>query len=149
MICPKCCWKSEAFDQLSSVKLRFCKTLQILQNTSKMESLFCKTVSPQACNCTKKSTITGVFLWIYLRENIFSFLLFCFRKDKRSHRRCSVKKGVLKNCENFTENTCVGVSFLIKFFSRFLRTQISKNICCERLIVKRSIFFNSRSCFTS
>ena len=140
MICPKCCWKSEAVAQLSSVKLRFCKTSQILQNTSNMESLFCKTVSPQACNCTKKSTITGVFLWIYLFENIFLFLLFCFRKDKSSHRRCSVKKGVLKNCENFTGKHCVGVPFLIKFFSRFLTTHISKNICCERLLVKRSIF---------
>ena len=52
MIYPKCCWKSEADPQLSSVAIRFCKTSQILQGTSNMESLLPKTVSPQACNCT-------------------------------------------------------------------------------------------------
>ena len=29
--CPKCCWKSEAVVQLSSVKMKFCKTSQISQ----------------------------------------------------------------------------------------------------------------------
>ena len=31
---------------------------------------------------------------------IFSFLLFCFRKDKSSHRRCSVKKRVSTSFAN-------------------------------------------------
>ena len=44
------------------VKMRFYKTSQISLKTSKMKSLFCKTVSPQACNYTKKGTITGVSL---------------------------------------------------------------------------------------
>ena len=65
-----------------------------------------------------------------------------------SHRRSSVKKGVLKNFVNFTEkNTCVEVSFynFIKKrlqhrcfavkFAKFLRTLILKNICI-RLLVK-------------
>ena len=41
----------------------------------------------------------------------FLHILFLCRADRSSHRRCSVKKGVLKNFENFTGNTCVGVSF--------------------------------------
>ena len=35
-------------------KMRFSKTSQTSQKTSKMKSLFCKTVSLQACICTKK-----------------------------------------------------------------------------------------------
>ena len=33
---------------------------------------------------------------------------------KTGHRRCSIKKGALKNFENSQENTCARVSFLIK-----------------------------------
>ena len=89
----RCCWISEAAAQLPPVKMRFCKASQISQKTSKIISLFRKAVTSQPCNCyTKKDTITGVFLWIYLCEYNFSFLLFCFRKNKSSHRRCSVKK---------------------------------------------------------
>ena len=74
----KCCWKSGAVAWKSSIKVRFCKTPQISQKESKMESLFRKTVIPQAYNCTKKDTITGVFL--YLCEYIFSFFTFLFQK---------------------------------------------------------------------
>ena len=35
-------------------------------------------------------------------------------RNRRSHRRCSLKKGVLKNFANSQESTCVRVSFLIK-----------------------------------
>ena len=59
---PKCCWVLEAVVQLSSVKMKFCKTSQISQKPSEMEFLFCKIVSPQGCNCTKKDSITGIFL---------------------------------------------------------------------------------------
>ena len=34
---------------------------------------------------------------------------------RSSHRRCSMKKGVLKNFTKFTENTCARASFLIKY----------------------------------
>ena len=140
--CLKCCWKSEAVAQLSSVKLRFCETSQISQNTSKMEFLFCKYVSPQACNSNKKETVIGVFLWIYLCEYALSFYFFCFRKDKSSHWRCSVKKGVLKNCANSTGKHLCWSLFLIKlqvfkntYFEEHLWTTACKkiNIC---LIVK-------------
>ena len=48
--------------QLSSVKMRFCKISQISQKASKMELFFSKTVNHQACNCTKKDIINGIFL---------------------------------------------------------------------------------------
>ena len=44
----------------SSVKIIFWLTSQIFQES--LESLFYKTVSPEACNCTKKDVIAGVFL---------------------------------------------------------------------------------------
>ena len=141
--CLKCCWKSEAVAQLSSVKLRLCETSQMSQNTSKMEFLFCKYVSPHACNSNKKETVIGIFLWIYLCEYVLSFYFFCFRKDKSSsHWRCSVKKGVLKNCADFTGKHLCWSLFLIKlqvfkytYFEEHLWTTACKkiNIC---LIVK-------------
>ena len=39
---------------------------------------------------------------------------FVILKYRNSHRRCSVRKGVLKNFANFTGNTCARLSFLIK-----------------------------------
>ena len=46
---------------------------------------------------------------------------FIFREDdicrcsyRSSHRRCSVKKVFLKISQNFEENTCARISFLIK-----------------------------------
>ena len=44
-----------------AVKMRFFKTSKISQE-SKMESRYNKTVSPQVFNCTKKGTITDVFI---------------------------------------------------------------------------------------
>ena len=117
--------------------MRFCKTSQISQKSFKMESLFRKTVTSQGCNCTKKDTITCVCLRIYLCEYIFSFLLFCFRESKSNHRKCSVKKSVLKNLANFTGKHLCWRLFLIKLqaFCEHLLTTASKkiNIC---LIVK-------------
>ena len=95
VICLKCCYKSEAIAQLSSIKMRFCKTSQISQKTFTVESLFRKPVRPQACNSTKKNTIAGVFLWIYLCKYIFSFSLFFFQKRQMQpseifcEKRCS------------------------------------------------------------
>ena len=70
VICPKCCWKSETVAQLPSVKMGFCKTLQISQE------IFRKSVNPQDCNCTKKDAVCGVFLWMYLCEYVFSLFYF-------------------------------------------------------------------------
>ena len=94
MICPKRCWKSEAVAQLSSVKMKFYKMSQISQKISNMDSLFRKTVSPEAWNLTKKDTITRVFPLIYLCECIFSLLLFFQKRQKQPsemlcEKRCS------------------------------------------------------------
>ena len=136
MICLKCCWKSEAVVQLSSVKLRFCKTSNISQKHLRWSPLFRKIVSPQGCNCTKEDTITGVFLWICSCECIFSFLLF-FRKDKSSHRRFSVKKRVPKSFENFTGKTPVleGRFFKNTYFEERLWTTAS-NQCLFDIQIK-------------
>ena len=41
-----------------------------------MESLYGKTTSPHSYKYTKKGVISGVFLWIYLYEYVFSLLYF-------------------------------------------------------------------------
>ena len=38
-----------------------------------------------------------------------------FPKDRSSHQRCSVRKGVVRNFTNLQKNICARVSFLIKF----------------------------------
>ena len=67
------------------------------------------------------------------------------------HRRCSVKKGILKNFANFTgKHLCLSLLQACNFikkklqhwcfpvkFTKFLRTSILKNIC-ERLILFNS-----------
>ena len=67
---------------------------------------------------------------------------------RSSHRRCSVKKGILKNFANFTgkhlfSSLLQACNFIKKKlqhwcfpvkFAKFLRTSILKNIC-ERLIL--------------
>ena len=96
----------EVVAQLSSVKLH-----KFYKKHLRWRPFF---VSPQACNCTKKDTITGALLWIHLCEYIFSFLLFCLRKDTSSHRGCFVKKGVLKNFANLTGKHLCWNLFYIK-----------------------------------
>ena len=72
--------------------------------------------------------------------------MFLKPKDRNSHRRCSVEKGVLKIFANSTGKHLYWSVFLIMFvksfvqkrlqhtcslvkFSKFLRTPIWKNIC--------------------
>ena len=55
-------------------------------------------------------------------------------KNRTSHRRCSIKKGVLKNFANFTRKK----RFPVKF-AKFLRTTILKNIY-ERLLLNENNF---------
>ena len=53
-------------------------------------------------------------------------LQFC----KSIRRRCSVKKGVLKNFVNFTgKHLCWSLRWFPVKFTKFLRTSILKNIC--------------------
>ena len=75
-------------------------------------------------------------------------------------RKCSTRKLFLKVSQYLQENTCVGISFLIKMqvlrpptllkrgsntgvfanIEKFLRTPILKNIC-ERLLLRVSLNF--------
>ena len=55
-------------------------------------------------------------------------------KNRTSHRRCSIKKGVLKNFANFTRKK----RFPVKF-AKFLWTTILKNIY-ERLLLNENNF---------
>ena len=136
MICPKCCWKSETVAaQLSSVKLRFCKTSQISQKTSRMEFLLRETISSQACNCTKKWHYhwhfpANIFMWIH-----FLICTCSFRKDKSNNWRGSVKKCILKNFANFTVKRLCWSLFLVKlqvfkntYFEEHLWMTASKKI---------------------
>ena len=51
--------------------------------------------------------------------------------DRSSHRRCFVKKGVLKNFANFAKHLCFPVKL-----TKFLGAPILKNIY-ERLLLHR------------
>ena len=60
----------------------FCKTSQISQKTSNIESLFRKIVNPQGCNCTKKDP-SLVFSCEYVHVNtFFHFYFFVSEKTK-------------------------------------------------------------------
>ena len=82
VICPKCCWKSKAVAQLSSVKLRFCNTLQISQNASKKESFFVKFSAFKPATVLKW-TLSLAFSCEYIYVNIFfRFYFFVSEKTK-------------------------------------------------------------------
>ena len=114
-----------------------------------MVSLFRKTVISQSCNCTKKDSITGVFLWIYLCKHIFSFLFFHFKKDKQPPEIFCEKKRFLKNLANFTGKHLCWSLFLMKlqvFKSTYFTTASKKiNICLivEVLLFHRIKLLNS------
>ena len=52
--------------------------------------------------------------------------------SRSSHRRCSVKKDILKNLQNFTGKTCVGVCF--KLYLKETPTQLFSSEICEIFI---------------
>ena len=95
-------------------------------------------------------------MWILIKHRIIMTIKmerWCLSISRSSHRRCSVKKVVLKNFANFTEKHLCWSLFLITFhafrpttllkrlqrscfpvkFAKVLRTPILKNIC-ERLL---------------
>ena len=57
---------------------------------------------------TSKRSLSELLSWEYALTVALSI---CGLTYRSSHRSCSIKKAVLKNSE---ENSCVGVSFLIK-----------------------------------
>ena len=140
MICLKCCYKSEAIAQLSSIKMRFCKTSQISQKTFTVESLFRKPVRPQACNSTKKNTVAGVFLWIYLCKYIFSFSLFFSEKTNAATGDLLWKKVFLKISQIYRETP------VLEFF--LIKLQVFKNALLRKpgndCLEKDQYLFNSQ-----
>ena len=72
--------------------------------------------------CFKLSALWNqIFTWLkpIQTKNHFVILEFLYTHNevayfRSSHRRCSVRKGVLKNSQNSQENTCARASFLIK-----------------------------------
>ena len=81
---------------------------------------------------SEASLIPNILKW--QERKIFSKLVPSQTPSRTSHRRCSVKKGVLKTLQNFTGKHLrwsLFLSFrcfLVKFV-KFLRTPILKNIC--------------------
>ena len=61
-----------------------------------------------------KSNTQGVVVYWFLESNNKAGDRFNWEEDRSSHWRCSIKKVFLKKIQNSQENTCVGVSFLIK-----------------------------------
>ena len=65
----------------------------------------------------------------YMNDNIEAVVRRCsvilvYNVTRSSHRRCSVKKMFLEISQNWQENTCVRVSFLIKLQAFFCRTPL-------------------------
>ena len=59
-----------------------------------------------------------------------------------SHRRCSVKKGVLRNFANSQENTCVKVAFLIKLACNLIKKEnLAQVFSCEFCEVFKNTLF--------
>ena len=112
--------------RLSSVKMKFCKTSQTSRKISKTEFLFVK-LSHQAYNCTKKDTITGVFLWIYFF--IFTFLF---------HERCFVKKKMFLKIAHIS-HTCAGAIF--NKIAAFLKNTFFEEHLWTTACKKINIFF--------
>ena len=118
-------YASETLLQIqSSLPSVFYKIFRNFTKTSKMESLFRKNLNPQGSNCTKKDTITSFFLWICSCEYIFSFLLFCFRKDKISHWRCPVRNGIHKKFHRKTP----ALSLCLSKLQAFKNTYFEKHL---------------------
>ena len=120
------------------------------------------TVKNYLCNALRKFLIKIKITWrCKFKEQAPQLaLLYCGRIVRSSHRRCSIKKAVLKNFAISTGNICVGVSFLkscrsegffylfLSFFikkkpqiwgslvniTKFLKLPLSKNICHRLLL---------------
>ena len=65
---------------------------------------------------------------------VYLFYAFCaeggedVEKRRSRHRRCSIRKGVLKNLANLTGKNCPGVSFFNKFAGgEHMQTAASEN----------------------
>ena len=99
-------------------------------------------------NGISKIFVSSVLNTLKVSSDIGAKLSFKILPTRNSHRRCSVKKSVLKNFANLTEKhlcwsllTCNFIKLQHRCFSvrfaKFLRTPILKNIC-ERLLLSNN-----------
>ena len=65
------------------------------------------------------SLSSELFPWFY--DSCFSLRKLSRILFRSSHRKCSIKEGVVKNFAKFKRNTCARVSFLIKLQAWGLR----------------------------
>ena len=99
----------------------------------------------------KRDSSTIFFLWLLqnLKEHLFLRTSangsFCRQFYRSSHRRSSVRKGVLRDFAKFTGNTCPRVSFLIKLHAQgwnFIKKEVLKQVfSCELCEISKSTFF--------
>ena len=121
----------------------------MIRKTSNMESLFRKTVTPEACNRTIDS-VTCVFLWIYSCEYSFSFLL-CL-KIKPATGDVPWEKVFLKISQIYRKMPALGslfnkiAGFRNTYFEERLWTTASKNITIwltVKVLVLRGVKFSN------
>ena len=95
------------------------------------------------------ATIIFVSLLLQCRKNIAKTFKKCFRAFFRSsHRRCSIRKGVLEISQNSQENTCARVSFLIKLQAsgNFAKKEtLAQVFSCEFCEISRTPFLQNTS----
>ena len=100
---------------------------------------------------TIKILIHKIFLEAFCFTEYFKILIAITFISRSSHRRCSVEKGIFKNCANFTGKylcwwlkACNFIkkrlqhSYFPGKFTKHLRTPFLKNIC-ERLLLSLKI----------
>ena len=93
----------------------------------------------------KKSATTLYFIKMYQKKLLDSDLVrYILREDKSSHRRCSVRKGVLRNFVNSLENACARVFFLIKLQApcNFIKKEtLAQVFSCDFCEISKNTFF--------
>ena len=91
-----------------------------------------------------KNLLEGHFLKVYqCNQSICDqYSIYIETNHRSSHRRCSVRKGILRSFAKFTwKNTCARVSFLIKLQASACEfCEISKNtFFCKHLVETASV----------
>ena len=64
-----------------------------------------------------------------------------FSLSRSTHPRCSIKKAVLKISQCSQENTCVGVTFLIKLQATLFKRDSNASVFCEYNEIFKSTIF--------
>ena len=84
-------------------------------------------------------SLTFFSYFLSFDSHVFIFFVFCISSNyKCSHRKCSVKKGAIRNFAKFTGKHLCQSLFLIKLqawsFAKFLRTPFLQNTSVRLLL---------------